>query len=93
MIHTFDISDFMPTLTEQRVKLDLMKRVKERRKELGITQKELSQRSGVSYGSIRRFELQGDISLHALLRVGSVLMCLDDFNTLFSHLVIKDIRR
>lgn len=93
MINNYDISDFVPTVTEQSIKRDLIKRVKKRRKEFGITQKELSKRSGVSYGSIRRFETQGDISLHALLRISSVIGCLEDFNALFKNPIVKDIRR
>lgn len=89
----YDISTFAPVVTEQTVKVDLIKRVKKRRKELGLTQRALSLRSGVSYASIRRFETQGDISLHALLRIGSVMNSLEDFNTLFSRPLITDIRR
>jgi len=89
----YDISTFAPVVTEQTVKVDLIKRVKKRRKELGLTQRALSQRSGVSYASIRRFETQGDISLHALLRIGSVMNSLEDFNALFSRPMVNDIRR
>ncbi|BCR36152.1 helix-turn-helix domain-containing protein [Mariniplasma anaerobium] len=93
MKNKFDIGDFVPTITVQSIKYDIVKRVKQRRKEFGITQKELSKRSGVSYGSIRRFETNGDISLHALLAISSVLDCLEDFNEIFKNPIVKDIRR
>lgn len=93
MKNIYDISDFVPIITEQTVKQEILKRFKQRRKEFKITQKELSKRSGVSYGSIRRFETDGEISLQALLRISSVIGCLEDFNELFKNLIVKDIRR
>lgn len=93
MINRFDISDFVPTLTEQSIKSGLAKRFKQRRKEFGITQKELARQSGVSYASIRRFESLGEISLHALLRLSSVIDCLDDFQAVFANPIVKDIRK
>ena len=59
--------------------------VKSRRKGLGISQMELAERSGVSYGSIERFETKGDISLSSLIKIAIVLECEDDFKTLFSR--------
>lgn len=89
----YDINDFVPTVTEQSITRELIKRVKQRRKELSLTQKELSVQSGVSYGSIRRFETQGEISLQAFMRISSVLKSLEDFNELYKFPIIKDIRR
>ena len=91
MKNIYDISDFIPVATEQSIKRDIVSRFKKRRKEFGLTQKELSTRSGVSYGSIRRFELSGEISFHALLKISSVIGCLDEFSKLFT--IVKDIRR
>jgi len=45
----------------------------------GYTQKELSSRSGVSLGSLKRFESYGQISLESLLKLALVLECLEDF--------------
>lgn len=52
------------------------------RKELGWTQQELAERSGVSYGSIKRFERFGKISFLSLLKIAEVLGRLDDFEKL-----------
>lgn len=93
MKNIYDISDFVPVLTEQSIKRDMVKKFKQRRKEYGVTQKELSQRSGVSYASIRRFETTGEISLSALLRISSVIDCLRDFNDLYKNPIVKDIRK
>lgn len=65
------------------IKLMLAKRIKQRRKFLDISQKELGERSGVSLGSVRRFEQMGDISLMALIKISNVLDCMSDFDDLF----------
>jgi transcriptional regulator with XRE-family HTH domain len=88
----FDISKFVPVLTEQTVKMELTKRFKQRRKEAGITQKMLAFKSGISYASIRRFETSGEISLSSLLRISSVIQMLDDFDALFKFPIVRNIR-
>jgi transcriptional regulator with XRE-family HTH domain len=75
------------------MKRNIVKRFKQRRKEFGITQKELATRSGVSYASIRRFETSGEISLSALLRLSAVIGLLEDFKELYKNPIVKDIRR
>lgn len=45
-----------------------------------LTQEGLAQRSGVSLGSLKRFEHTGQISLESLLKLALVLGCLDDFS-------------
>lgn len=88
----FDISEFVPVLTEQSVVANLVKRVKQRRKESGITQKELALRTGVSLGSIRRFESSGDISLAALVKIAHAIDCLQDFDALFATAKITSLK-
>ena len=88
----FDISDFVNIPTIQSTLVSLTDRVKERRKELKISQKLLAQKSGVSYASIRRFESTGDIALVSLLKIASVLNCLEDFNALFSNKIITSLK-
>lgn len=92
MIKTIDIKDFIEISTEQSITQELVIRFKKRRKESKLTQKELSVRSGVSYGSIRRFELSGNISLQALLKLGRILGCLEDFEGLFSKQIPTNIK-
>ena len=53
---------------------------KQKRLQHSLTQTGLSSRSGVSLGSIKRFESTGQISLESLLSISLVLECLDDFN-------------
>ena len=48
--------------------------VRKRRK---ISQKALSEKSGVSLGSVKRFETSGEISLHALIKL-AIALDMDD---------------
>lgn len=80
-----DIGDFVAVKTIQVTTKELAERFVKRRKEQKMTQRALAIQSGVSYGSIRRFESQGDISLKSLLKLALVLQCLEDFDQLFSH--------
>lgn len=61
---------------------DLKNKYKQIRLSLNFTQAGLSKRSGVSLGSIKRFENSGQISLESLLKLSLVLECLDDFKNI-----------
>jgi transcriptional regulator with XRE-family HTH domain len=52
------------------------------RKQAGFSQSELAKRSGVSLGSLKRFELTGQISLESLLKLTDVLNRLNDFEAI-----------
>jgi transcriptional regulator with XRE-family HTH domain len=69
---------FLPK-TPTEIQLQIRDRFRSRRKALKLTQKELSSRSDVSLGSLKRFEQIGEISFDALLKIALVLECLDDF--------------
>jgi transcriptional regulator with XRE-family HTH domain len=60
-------------------------RIRQLRKQSRISQQELARRSGVSYGSIKRFELSGEISLESLLKIAHVFNRLDDFNEVLTE--------
>jgi len=62
---------------------DLARKHKLIRKQANITQSELAKRSGVSLGSIKRFELTGQISLESLLKLSYILNHLNDFEAIF----------
>lgn len=66
--------------------VDLPVKHKTLRKQMGLTQAELAKRSGVSLGSIKRFELTGQISLESLLKLAHVLNRLNDFELIFKPL-------
>lgn len=66
-------------------------REKKRRKQKKITQKELSQRTGVSLGSIKRFEQTGEISFVSLLKIADILEEAEEFDNLFCRREYKSI--
>ena len=92
MKNKFDISDFVDYLTEEKVIENLVNRVIARRKELKISQKDLAFKSVVSYESIRKFETTGEISLKSLIQIAKVLNSLEDFNKLFVHTQITNLK-
>jgi len=61
---------------------EMAKRHKVLRKQAGFSQSELAKRSGVSLGSLKRFETTGQISLESLLLLADVLNRLDDFDAI-----------
>ena len=63
------------------------------RKEKGLTQQELAKKSGVSYGSIKRFERFGKISFESLLKISEALDRLDEFETLFVPTGSKELEK
>lgn len=65
------------------IQKELATRLKERRLESNLSQKTLSERSGVSYASLRRFENNGEISLKSLLMLAQALGVLKGFDQLF----------
>lgn len=69
--------------TPNEARQEIAARAKERRLALNISQMELAERSGVSLGSIKRFESSGLVSLSSLLEIALVLGSLGDFDGLF----------
>jgi len=64
---------------------DISKRAKQKRIHLNLTQQELAERSGVSFGSVKRFEQKGEISLKHLLQIAIVLRTAGEFESLFKE--------
>jgi transcriptional regulator with XRE-family HTH domain len=54
------------------------------RKAVKLTQAEMADRSGVSLGSIKRFERTGKISLNSFLKLLLILKRLEEFNSLLA---------
>ena len=75
-----DINFKTPTLLGNKISSN----VRALRKMHKISMRRLSEMSGVSYGSIKRFEASGEISLTSLLKIALVLDCADDFENLFA---------
>ncbi len=61
---------------------DLASKIKNKRLELNLTQEGICSRSGVSLGSLKRFESTGQISLESLLKLAHAMGELSEFDTL-----------
>ena len=70
---------------------DLAARIVRIRKRRKITQQELARKSGVSYGSIRRFETDGEISLSSLTKLAIALHIDGELDKLFSQVPFESI--
>jgi transcriptional regulator with XRE-family HTH domain len=70
--------------TINKIPSDILKETASRhralRKQLKMSQEELANRSGVSLGSIKRFEQTGKVSFESLLKLVHVLGRLEDFD-------------
>lgn len=71
--------------TAEEMDQKLAERVRGIRKRRKISQEELSKQSGVSYGSIKRFETTGMISLLSLTRIAIALDCSDEIREMFTE--------
>ena len=71
--------------TPDEIILKLAQKVKRIRKRRKITQEELSQISDVSLGSVKRFEMTGQISLISLVKLSLALDIVDEIRNLFTN--------
>lgn len=71
--------------TPEEINQKLAQRLKLLRKRRGISQLQLSEKSNVSYGSIKRFETTGQISLISLTKLCVALNCADEIRQLFTN--------
>ncbi len=68
--------------TPSEVSKALAERHRTLRKQLKMSQEEMAERSGVSLGSLKRFENTGKISLDSLLKLIHLLGRLNEFDNL-----------
>jgi transcriptional regulator with XRE-family HTH domain len=73
-------------MTPQEIALHIARKAQTKRLALNLSQKTLSERSGVSFGVIKKFERTGKISFESLLKIAHVLSALDDFWEAFKPL-------
>ena len=78
--------------TAEELDMKLAQRVRNIRRRRKISQEELSRMSGVSYGSIKRFEASGQISLISLTKIAMALEIADELRTIFTQVPYKDIQ-
>lgn len=73
----------MQLKTESELAREIAGRIRAVRVTRGLTQAALSERSGISLGSYRRFEQTGRIEFVSLIRIAQVLHMDEDFESLF----------
>ena len=71
--------------TPEEINLALAKRLSRIRKRRNLSQVQLSEKSNVSYGSLKRFETSGQISLLSLTRLCVALDCVEEIKNLFTQ--------
>ena len=71
--------------TPEEINLALAKRLSRIRKRRNLSQVQLSEKSNVSYGSIKRFETSGQISLLSLTRLCVALGGVEVIKNLFTQ--------
>ncbi|MGD1823560.1 MAG: helix-turn-helix domain-containing protein [Pleomorphochaeta sp.] len=71
-------------LTAPKIKEEIALNFKRRRKENKVTQKQLAKETGVSLGSIKRFEQTGEISLSFLILLSQRLNLEKELYNLFT---------
>ena len=72
-------------ITPNKVLKDVALKLRILRKNAKMSQTELAQRSGVSLGSLKRFESSGSISFEALLKLSNILGRLKDFDNILEQ--------
>ncbi len=72
--------------TPEEMDQQMAERVRGLRKRRKISQEELSKQSGVSYGSIKRFERTGMISLLSLTKIAIALGCQEEITEMFANI-------
>lgn len=78
--------------TAEELDLKIAQRIRDIRKRRSISQKRLSEMSGVSYGSVKRFETTGQISLVSLTKLAMALDIAGDLRNIFTQIPYRDIQ-
>ena len=77
--------------TAEEMDAALAKRIRGIRKRRRLTQQGLSERSGVSLGTLKRFETTGQISLLSLTKLAIALGCENEIRSLFDNVFYESI--
>jgi len=72
-------------ITPHEMATTIARQAQAKRLSLNLSQKTLSERSGVSFGVLKKFERTGKISLESLLKIALVLSSLAEFQGLFKE--------
>lgn len=77
--------------TPEEINFALAQRLVRIRKRRDLSQQVLAEKSNVSYGSIKRFETTGQISLISLTKLCIALDCVDEIKNLFTNVAYDSI--
>ena len=77
--------------TRTEINNDIAQKIVRLRKRKKITQKQLAARSGVSLGSLKRFEQSGEISLQSLTKIAIALDVENELEDLFNNVPFASI--
>ena len=77
--------------TPEEINFALAQRLVRIRKRRALSQQVLAEKSNVSYGSIKRFETTGQISLISLTKLCIALDCVDEIKNLFTNVAYDSI--
>ena len=83
------INLYQKTWTE--INNNIAQKIVRLRKRKKITQKQLAARSGVSLGSLKRFEQSGEISLQSLTKIAIALDVENELEDLFNNVPFASI--
>ena len=83
------INLYQKTWTE--INNEIARKIVRLRKRKKITQKQLAIRSGVSLGSLKRFEQSGEISLQSLTKIAIALDVEEELENLFDNVPFASI--
>ena len=79
MKNKFDIKQFVEVTTPQSMARKLAEKEKISRKKMELTQKELSERLGVSYASVRRFKFHQRKLFVLTIKIANALVVTEDY--------------
>lgn len=77
--------EFLTQKTPLEIGILIARRIRSIRKRQKLSQERLCEKSGVSLGSLKRFERSGEISLLSLTKIAIALNCEDELINLFAE--------
>lgn len=83
---------FIKQKTPSEIDAGIAIRMRSIRKRQKLSQQKLSEKSGVSLGSVKRFESSGDVSLSSLTRIAIALKCEGELDSLFTERIFESIQ-
>lgn len=84
-------SIFLNQKTPEEIIKNISKRLRERRRKMKLSQERLSVKSGVSLGSVKRFEATGEVSLKSLTKIAIALGVEEELTDIFSKRTVESI--